>query len=116
MVALARFDALSQNTGDAWDFADGYNYDQIMLVWVPGLCTAPLLSFDTNREVAWQNMPNHVRYDLLVWVLGSALPVYDQIMLFAHFSRPCPKDSGSGEKICYKCQQPGHVQSQCPSA
>ncbi|KAK3492937.1 uncharacterized protein B0T23DRAFT_316607, partial [Neurospora hispaniola] len=38
---MARFDALSQDTGDAWDFADDY-HDQIMLVWVSGFCTARL--------------------------------------------------------------------------
>jgi hypothetical protein len=31
-----------------------------------------------------------------------------------HVSRDCPTEA-SGERVCYKCKQPGHVQAACPN-
>lgn len=31
-----------------------------------------------------------------------------------HVSRDCPTEA-SGERVCYKCKQPGHVQVACPN-
>lgn len=31
-----------------------------------------------------------------------------------HLSRDCPSEA-SGERVCYKCKQPGHVQASCPN-
>lgn len=31
-----------------------------------------------------------------------------------HVSRDCPTEA-KGERMCYKCKQPGHVQSACPN-
>jgi len=33
-----------------------------------------------------------------------------------HMSRNCPEEQGSGERMCYKCKQPGHIQTECPAA
>lgn len=30
-----------------------------------------------------------------------------------HVSRDCPTEA-NGERVCYKCKQPGHVQAACP--
>ena len=32
-----------------------------------------------------------------------------------HLSRDCTAEA-SGERVCYKCKQPGHVQAACPNA
>ena len=81
-----------QNTGDAWDFADGYNYDQIMLVWVRGLCTAWLTeSAISNGFHSMSASVGDTTPSSKCGFLGSALPVYDQIMLVWLCSRfrPC---------------------------
>ncbi|KAI9790483.1 MAG: hypothetical protein M1833_001922 [Piccolia ochrophora] len=31
-----------------------------------------------------------------------------------HFSRECP-DPTSNDQVCYRCKQPGHIQSMCPN-
>ncbi|OJJ44195.1 hypothetical protein ASPZODRAFT_145306 [Penicilliopsis zonata CBS 506.65] len=31
-----------------------------------------------------------------------------------HVSRDCPTEA-KGERVCYKCKQPGHVQAACPN-
>lgn len=31
-----------------------------------------------------------------------------------HVSRDCPTEA-KGERVCYKCKQPGHVQADCPN-
>ena len=31
-----------------------------------------------------------------------------------HLSRDCPSEASS-ERTCYKCKQPGHIQSACPA-
>ena len=31
-----------------------------------------------------------------------------------HLSRDCPTEASS-ERVCYKCKQPGHIQSACPA-
>jgi hypothetical protein len=31
-----------------------------------------------------------------------------------HVSRDCPTEA-KGERVCYKCKQPGHVQATCPN-
>ncbi|KAL3478014.1 hypothetical protein BJX99DRAFT_225328 [Aspergillus californicus] len=31
-----------------------------------------------------------------------------------HVSRDCPTEA-KGERVCYNCKQPGHIQSACPN-
>lgn len=57
------------------------------------------------------------------------VPLYDYILAFflashayrdntggevGHVSRDCPTEA-KGERVCYNCKQPGHIQSACPN-
>lgn len=73
----------------------------------------PVVATATCLETA-RRVRNATTVSLLVLdvtVAQSNTPVGGEV---GHLSRDCPSEASS-ERVCYKCKQPGHLQSQCPN-
>lgn len=69
------------------------------------LATAPTdRSATTVGYCTLHNLSGSVRHANTVFLGGEV----------GHVSRDCPTEA-KGERVCYNCKQPGHVQAACPN-